>query len=119
MLGGPKQVVADVPTLRCAIQARQWGPLNSIIFISPITFLIFTDGAPMTNTVRLVTANYHMPRSLMEFGAAMPGVKLVPYPVAADTLRMLSWENAKRLQGEYVKYLASTLRISVAGALHA
>ena len=67
----------------------------------------------------VVTANYHMPRSLIEFGAAMPGVKLVPYPVAADTLRMLSWDNAKRLQGEYVKYLASTLRISVAGPRHA
>ena len=65
----------------------------------------------------VVTANYHMPRSLVEFSAAMPGVKLVPYPVAADALRMLSWENAKRLQGEYFKYLASVLRISVAGAL--
>jgi uncharacterized SAM-binding protein YcdF (DUF218 family) len=65
----------------------------------------------------VVTANYHMPRSLVEFAAAMPGVKLVPYPVAADPLNMLSWGNARRLHGEYVKYLASTLRVSVTGAL--
>jgi uncharacterized SAM-binding protein YcdF (DUF218 family) len=65
----------------------------------------------------VVTANYHMPRSLVEFGAQMPGVKLVPYPVAADTLRVLSWENAKRLNGEYFKYLASLLRVFVATAL--
>ena len=65
----------------------------------------------------VVTANYHMPRSLVEFGAQMPEVKLVPYPVAVDALRMLSWENAKRLNGEYFKYLASLLRVSVAAAL--
>ncbi|HXJ02299.1 MAG TPA: YdcF family protein [Micropepsaceae bacterium] len=65
----------------------------------------------------IVTTNYHMPRSLVEFGAEMPDVKLVPYPVAADPVSMLSWGNAKRLQGEYVKYLASVVRVSVAGAL--
>jgi uncharacterized SAM-binding protein YcdF (DUF218 family) len=65
----------------------------------------------------VVTANYHMPRSLVEFGAQMPDVKLVPYPVAADTVRTLSWENAKRLNGEYFKYLASLLRVFVATAL--
>lgn len=64
----------------------------------------------------VVTANYHMPRSLVEFGAQMPEVKLVPYPVAVDALRMLSWENAKRLNGEYFKYLASLLRVSAAAA---
>jgi uncharacterized SAM-binding protein YcdF (DUF218 family) len=65
----------------------------------------------------VVTANYHMPRSLVEFGAQMPEVKLVPYPVAVDALRMLSLENARRLNGEYLKYLASLLRISIAAAL--
>jgi len=58
-----------------------------------------------------------MPRSLVEFGAQMPDVTLVPYPVAAETIRTLSWENAKRLNGEYIKYLASRVRVSVATAL--
>ena len=59
----------------------------------------------------VVTADYHMPRSLVEFGAALPGVMLVPYPVA-DPPESLSWQSAKRLNGEYAKYLASLLRAS-------
>ena len=64
----------------------------------------------------VVTANYHMPRSLVEFGAEMPDVALVPYPVPTDPQRVFSWDNAKRLNGEYLKYLASLLRVSAAGA---
>jgi uncharacterized SAM-binding protein YcdF (DUF218 family) len=64
----------------------------------------------------VVTADYHMPRSLIEFAAQMPGVKLVPYPVAADAPKQLSWDAVKRLNGEYVKYVASLLRLSVADA---
>src|SRR4051812_16226604 len=47
----------------------------------------------------VVTADYHMPRSLVEFGAQMPGVRLVPYPVAVDAPKRLSWEAFKRLNG--------------------
>ena len=65
----------------------------------------------------VVTADYHMPRSLVEFGAQMPGVKLVPYPVAADVPKLWSWPGAKRLNEEYVKYLASLVRVSVMGIL--
>jgi uncharacterized SAM-binding protein YcdF (DUF218 family) len=64
----------------------------------------------------VVTADYHMPRSLIEFAAQMPGVKLVPYPVAADAPKQLSWDAVKRLNGEYVKYVASLIRLSVADA---
>jgi len=61
----------------------------------------------------VVTAAYHMPRSLIEFGAAMPDVKLVPYPVAAETSSAAGWQNLRRLQGEYAKYLASFVRTSL------
>jgi uncharacterized SAM-binding protein YcdF (DUF218 family) len=61
----------------------------------------------------IVTADYHMPRSLIEFGAQMPEVRLVPYPVA-DLPRSMSWQSAKKLGGEYVKYLASVVRVSLA-----
>ncbi len=63
----------------------------------------------------IVTADYHMPRSLVEFGAQMPGVQLVPYPVAADNPKSVSWESARRLSGEYVKYIASVVRVSLFG----
>ena len=63
----------------------------------------------------IVTANYHMPRSLVEFGAQMPGMDLVPFPVAADNPKAPIWESARRLSGEYVKYLASVVRVSLFG----
>jgi uncharacterized SAM-binding protein YcdF (DUF218 family) len=64
----------------------------------------------------IVTADYHMPRSLVEFGAQMPGVKLIPYPIVPDG-GLFSPQSARRLNGEYVKYLASLVRISVADLL--
>lgn len=63
----------------------------------------------------VVTAAYHMPRSLVEFGAQLPDVKLVPYPVAPDEIDISSWQNIKRLHGEYAKYLASVIRTSFDG----
>jgi len=59
----------------------------------------------------IVTDDYHMPRSLVEFGMQMPSVRLVPYAVS-DVPKTLSWQSAKRLNGEYVKYLASVVRAS-------
>jgi uncharacterized SAM-binding protein YcdF (DUF218 family) len=61
----------------------------------------------------VVTASYHMPRSLLEFGAAMPGVELIAYPVAAEGSATQFWLNFRRLNGEYAKYLASLARVSV------
>ena len=65
----------------------------------------------------VVTASYHMPRSLTEFEAAMPGVKLEPYPVEPEDIDLQGWWHDARalrvLQGEYAKYLASTVRNAV------
>jgi uncharacterized SAM-binding protein YcdF (DUF218 family) len=59
----------------------------------------------------VVTANYHMPRSLVEFADVMPNVKLMPYPVQqADVDPQAWWSNLhvfRVLQGEYIKYLGS------------
>lgn len=61
----------------------------------------------------IVTASYHMPRSLTEFGAEMPGVTIEPYPVEPDGIDLKAWWRQPRalrlLQIEYVKYLASVL----------
>lgn len=64
----------------------------------------------------VVTADYHMPRTLLEFGEEMPEVKLVPYAVEIEEtdpsggwdLRML-----RILNGEYVKYVASLVRLAI------
>ncbi len=61
----------------------------------------------------VVTASYHMPRSLLEFGAEMPEVSLVPFPVAAESQGPLTLQTLRRLNGEYVKFLASWVRVSL------
>lgn len=58
--------------------------------------------------ILLVTSRYHMPRSLLEFRYAMPGVTIVAYPVDTDTGEGLTgrWRRLRLLHGEYLKYLA-------------
>jgi len=70
-------------------------------------------------SVVVVTAAYHMPRSLIEFAAAMPDVKLVPYPVSPETSSAAGLQNLRRLQGEYAKYLASVARVSLSRLVRA
>jgi len=64
-------------------------------------------------SLRLVTSWYHMPRSLLEFGRAMPGIAIVAYPVFAqhpDPEHWWGWHGAALLVvGEYAKYLAAWL----------
>ena len=58
----------------------------------------------------VVTADYHMPRSMLELRAAMPGVTLHPYPVVTESLNAHRWwkggTSARRMIVEYCKYLA-------------
>ncbi len=67
------------------------------------------------HSLRLVTANYHMPRSLMVFHAAMPDVAIVPYPIMPDDVKLADWwqwpGTASLLVTEYGKYLAARLRL--------
>ena len=64
----------------------------------------------------VVTANYHMPRSITEFSAAMPGIRLVPYPVPTIVASRRWWLDPaaiKTLQYEYAKYLGSVALATV------
>jgi uncharacterized SAM-binding protein YcdF (DUF218 family) len=58
----------------------------------------------------VVTADYHMPRALLELHAALGGVALQPYPVATASLNARRWwrtaTGARRMSLEYCKYLA-------------
>ncbi|GGL47615.1 MULTISPECIES: YdcF family protein [Caulobacter] len=58
----------------------------------------------------VVTADYHMPRSMLELHAAMPDVTLHPYPVVTESLNAHRWwkggTSARRMIVEYCKYLA-------------
>lgn len=63
------------------------------------------------DTLRLVTAAYHMPRSLLEFQRALPGMTIFAHPVFPPGVRQDSWwddsASASLLLGEYLKYLAA------------
>jgi uncharacterized SAM-binding protein YcdF (DUF218 family) len=68
-------------------------------------------------SLRLVTANYHMPRSLMIFHAAMPEITIVPYPVAPEKVKLDGWwrhpGTASLLVTEYYKYLVAIIRLKL------
>jgi uncharacterized SAM-binding protein YcdF (DUF218 family) len=69
----------------------------------------------------VVTANYHMPRSLLEFADVMPDTKLIPYPVEQTEIDPQAWWNDSRafrvLQWEYVKYMGSLVTTMVSSAV--
>lgn len=62
----------------------------------------------------IVTADFHMPRSLVELRAVMPEAELLPHAVATKALDARRWDrsapNARVMIGEYNKYLAVLAR---------
>jgi uncharacterized SAM-binding protein YcdF (DUF218 family) len=66
----------------------------------------------------IVTANYHMPRSLREFSVQMPGVRLLPYPVDEEDVDLGEWwsdpHTLRVLHVEYAKYLGSLVFTTLA-----
>lgn len=65
-------------------------------------------------SLRLVTANYHMRRSLLEFQEWMPHVLIVPHAVDPDAVMVDEWwrwsGTARLMVTEYNKYLAALVR---------
>jgi len=65
-------------------------------------------------SLRVVTANYHIPRGLLEFHRVLPGAELIPHPVFPAQVRLevwWRWPGTTRLViCEYNKYLAANLR---------
>jgi uncharacterized SAM-binding protein YcdF (DUF218 family) len=65
-------------------------------------------------SLRLVTNWYHMPRSLLEFGRALPEARIVAHPVFAqhpEAERLWGWHGAILVVfEEYNKYLATWVR---------
>ncbi len=62
------------------------------------------------NSLIVVTADYHMPRALLELKASMPRLTLTPYPVPTSEVDARRWwrttPGARRMAVEYCKYLA-------------
>ena len=67
------------------------------------------------HSIRLVTANYHMQRALLEFTRALPAdIRIVPHPVFPEGTRPDDlWSlrgTARLIVIEYLKYIGALLR---------
>jgi uncharacterized SAM-binding protein YcdF (DUF218 family) len=71
-------------------------------------------------TIRLVTANYHMNRSLLEFRRVMPQIAIIPNPVFPRQMQDPYWfarpGTVFLLFNEYHKYLAAAARAKISDA---
>jgi uncharacterized SAM-binding protein YcdF (DUF218 family) len=71
-------------------------------------------------TIRLVTANYHMNRSLLEFRRVMPQITIIANPVFPKQMQDPYWfahpGTVFLLFNEYHKYLAAAARAKIADA---
>ena len=65
-------------------------------------------------SLRLVTANYHMPRSLLEFYHIMPDVKIEAHPVFPKHVKADEWwfwpGTTGLIAGEFNKFLLAKVR---------
>jgi uncharacterized SAM-binding protein YcdF (DUF218 family) len=66
-------------------------------------------------SLRLVTANYHILRSLVEFKLFLPdATRIIPHPIIPDNVALADWwqrsGTARLLAHEYNKYLLSLVR---------
>jgi uncharacterized SAM-binding protein YcdF (DUF218 family) len=67
------------------------------------------------HSLLLVTANYHMRRSLAEFRAALPGHLILPHPVAPERVKAEEWwrwpGTLSLIASEYTKYVVAETRL--------
>ena len=65
-------------------------------------------------SLRIVTANYHMPRSMLEFKSLMPDVEIIPHPVFPDNVKIDNWwrfpGSTALIASEFNKYMFASLR---------
>ncbi|MBM3533486.1 MAG: YdcF family protein [Alphaproteobacteria bacterium] len=73
------------------------------------------------SSLALVTATYHMPRSLTEFRHALPEAHILAYPVFPDNFKHEQWwrwpGSAALVLAEYHKYMLAKIRLGLAEAV--
>lgn len=65
----------------------------------------------------IVTNNYHMPRSILEFSRQIDDVELIPYPVINSDLKHNNWvrqsDTLRVLLTEYIKYIGALAHLNI------
>lgn len=62
-------------------------------------------------SIRLVTSDYHMSRSLLEFKKGQPGLTILPHPVRSNDISVRHTKFWKLIFGEYNKTILTWLRL--------
>ena len=60
------------------------------------------------DSIRLVTSNYHVERSIVEFKSQNPELKIIPHPVYSEKVQKkwwTSWQTSSLIFSEYNKFL--------------
>lgn len=74
------------------------------------------------HSILLVTSDYHMPRSLLEFQKAEPGIRITPAPVFPSDFITGNWwmdgESRTLMLLEYHKFLAASARHWLIAVMH-
>ena len=65
--------------------------------------------------ILLITSNYHIPRSILEFQNKMPNLKILYYPITPKQHQINKWlksfETFSLIFIEYCKYIIANVRI--------
>ena len=68
-------------------------------------------------TIRLVTANYHMRRSLLELRRALPSTRIIAHPVSPKLVASGRWwrtlDGINIVATEFNKYVAAVIRLTL------
>lgn len=67
-------------------------------------------------SIRLVTSNYHMPRSYLEFKSQNNGMKIILNPVYSDKVSDKWWKNKGSfllIASEYIKFIIVYVKITL------
>jgi uncharacterized SAM-binding protein YcdF (DUF218 family) len=106
-LGDQRDTAPDAAELACCVTLG-YEAGNTVGNADESAEWVRSNGA---KSVRLVTANYHMLRSLLEFRRKVPGLTVVPNPVFPGEVRDPHWFVKPRtlllIINEYHKYLVA------------
>ena len=65
----------------------------------------------------LITSNYHMPRSILEFKNKMPNIRILTYPIKPRKHEINNWLNSfetfSLIFNEFCKFIISNIRINI------
>ncbi|MEP3113307.1 YdcF family protein [Nisaea sp.] len=111
------EVALDAETMDCCV-ALGYGAHDTIGNAEEAANWMTSGGY---HSMILVTSNYHMARSRIEFRAAMPDIEISEYPVRPADPGLAEWwkspESRFLMLSEYVKYQAAWLRVTFASMM--